>query len=120
MMSQEVDEAIRKTVTAVETVAPKAWDLTVRFQRVDAAVGLAQGAAVAVALLAMFGFVWSIIGKLLADEYDKKERVGYRCLASVILVILLFVDTINAANNLAQYVAPDLYAAKALMEKVTP
>lgn len=113
-MSQAIDEAIRKTMGAVETIAPKAWEMAVRAQRVDAAVGLAQGAAIAAAFLTVFGLVWWAAGGLFPEDLDAEDRLWMRMAAAVILAIVLFIDTVNAAGNVAQYVAPDLYAVKSL------
>lgn len=117
MTSEASDEVIRKTVSSIETVAPKAWDLLVQEQRIGGAVDMVRYVCV-VLFSAAFGiWVWRMTEK--HCEEGSPERIFPRTITCACVFMSLVAASINIPIAYARYSHPEPFAARTLIDSVS-
>jgi hypothetical protein len=126
-MSQPINEVVIKALSSIESVTPKAWSLLVEAQRIEARIALIK---IPLWLLFFAGLIiilrhiknraipyWKEKNQWDAEFNINTMKVGYYtviALATIICAAAIF-SSIESYN---QYVHADVYAAKALVDKI--
>jgi hypothetical protein len=108
-----IEDAIRRTLDAVETVAPKAWQAAVQYERVDAITGLVQAAFI----LAFAIVGYSFCGKV-AQKADGEGRAILRVFSAILLALAILGTASAAISDVSQLLNAETFAARRLMDGV--
>lgn len=116
-----LDDAVQKALGAVETIAPKAWAMALKFERVDAMTTLLQSAFAAAIVVIIWLVAHHGVARIWSNdsEYDKGNRFGVRIAAAAICGVILAVDIGCAIGSVSQYLNADVYAARRLLSRVS-
>jgi hypothetical protein len=123
-MSEAIDGAIQKMVGAIENVAPKAWSLLVREQRLTALAGLIQDGIAfilfAVWLYAATRTLRPFFRAAMDARSSDMEGVGVigsvaTIALGVVIAVLFVISAFSAPGEALRYLNPDVYAARALI-----
>lgn len=109
-MATPIDEAIQKVTAAAEKIAPRAWELSVHYQRVHGLTDLCE-CALALACAVIFGWQ-SWVRSENADSFD---RGPIRAISFLLAAVVVFFALINIPEAIARMADPETYAAKALL-----
>jgi len=116
MSDPATDEALRKAVGAIETMAPKAWELLVRYERMDALADL-LGQLTAIGVSALV--IWLFVRLLRATGVDEDDVDSTRLVAWVIWGIVVSIVSAFIPMSVVHYLNADSCAARVLVEKAT-
>lgn len=123
MAEPTLDVVIQKAVHAIETIAPEAWRLLVTEQRLDAGVTIVQCTVITVVASVMRPRLRRQATALRERENQAWAQRNYISTghelytgASYILIVFAFIACMGIPGECARLFAPDVYAAKALVE----
>lgn len=114
-MSEALDQAIQKTISAIETVAPQAWSLLVQSQRVDALEGILVTTFLSIAAIAAMLLIPYAMRK--CNTHPDDVSVGLWVSRIVGSLVLLFTLSFMIGDIL-QYCNADIYAARYLLSRI--
>ena len=102
------NDAIARILSNVDSLAPKAWDMIIRTQRLEAVVD--GGTAMFFLALLCFGYrlIW-------AKSAGHPDRTEYRWLAGFVGVFGASLCLSALVNSFVQYTSPDLYAVHQML-----
>jgi hypothetical protein len=120
-LTNTLDEAIRKTLGAVETVAPKAWEMLVRSERMAAEVAIMEDA------------FWLLISTLVGYalyRYVKAGEDGFKgvmddsapirffgCAGIGVCFVFFSIAVHSLPNDCLHLLHPDVFAARVIMTR---
>lgn len=110
-----IDEAIQKTISAVENIAPKAWAATIEAQRLDAEFILATRALWALVTILSTVVAVRVLRKWEPDHYDGGLKTFLRILVSIACTLILGGLACDVLGATLVLLHPGTYAARALM-----
>src|SRR4029077_5635071 len=98
---------------AAENIAPKAWEMAVKYQRLDAIVCLVHDAIFLSFIAAALWVAWRM-----SAAWDESERKWSRCICGGLGGVFIAAFLCSVVINIAQYLNAETCAAHAIMERV--
>jgi hypothetical protein len=130
-MSTVIDEAIQKAMQAIETMAPKAWELLVRYERIEGWVDLSQVLFTTSVCMLLLVLAWRETHRKMEEPGNGRmigsdgEALWYKgdlmdehplvVIPALMLAVVLLVGLFRLPTAIAHLVSPEVYAAKKLI-----
>ena len=108
-----IEDIIQKTLGTVETIAPKAWQLAVQAQRINAVTSLIECGISIIVIIALSSLLWKNINGM-HDGGDKNFIMSVSGILMSLIVLLVSSCIIEAS---ARLMYPEVQAAQELMNR---